>query len=311
MKQTSTLDQLLSVFWLRPETALWREIDIQTMKDFYFESPSLDFGCGDGVFSFLRAGGQFSPEFDAFQMVDKLGDFFKNVDVYDAYNPSLNPVIVKKPDYQIDLAFDHKENLLKKGSHLGLYKNSKIGDANLAFPIESTSVRSIFSNIVYWLDNPQAVFAEVSRILQVGGKACFMLPNKTLPEFSFYKSLFLDTQDPKWSFLKKLDRGRFASNIRQARSADEWEAMFTQAKLKVVGHQRHLSKTVIQMWDVGFRPLFPVLKKMVDKLPPEDLTDIKEEWISILKQFIEPIAQMDSSLCQGEEAAFHCYILEK
>ncbi|MFB2605609.1 methyltransferase type 11, partial [Rhizobium phaseoli] len=56
---TSVLEQLLSVFWLRPETAIWRYLDIEAMKSFEFEGRSLDFGCGDGLFSFIRAGGRF------------------------------------------------------------------------------------------------------------------------------------------------------------------------------------------------------------------------------------------------------------
>ena len=63
---TTYLEELLSVFWLRPETALWRSIDIETMKDFEFFAPSLDLGCGDSIFSFIRAGGRFDITFDAF-----------------------------------------------------------------------------------------------------------------------------------------------------------------------------------------------------------------------------------------------------
>lgn len=80
---TSTLNQLLNVFWLRPETALWREIDIRAMQSFSFKSPSLDIGCGDGIFSFIRAGGKFSSEFDAFQAMSGLDKFFEKVDVFD------------------------------------------------------------------------------------------------------------------------------------------------------------------------------------------------------------------------------------
>ena len=30
---------------------------MESMKGFEFKAPSLDLGCGDGTFSFLRAGG--------------------------------------------------------------------------------------------------------------------------------------------------------------------------------------------------------------------------------------------------------------
>ena len=63
----NNLRELLNVYWLRPETALWRSIDIEIMKDFEINGKSLDLGCGDGVLSFIRAGGKFDITFDDYQ----------------------------------------------------------------------------------------------------------------------------------------------------------------------------------------------------------------------------------------------------
>lgn len=51
------LKNFLNAYWLRPETALWRTLDVEAMRTFKVTSPSLDLGCGDGTFSFIRAGG--------------------------------------------------------------------------------------------------------------------------------------------------------------------------------------------------------------------------------------------------------------
>jgi len=311
MTRKDTLSELLNVFWLRPETALWRELDIRAMKSFAFNSPSLDVGCGDGLFAFIRSGGKFDQKFDAFRAMSGLDKFFDNVDVFDAFNEQTSPVVVKLPEYQIDCGFDHKENLLQKAGQLGLYASLKQGDANQPLPFANESFNSIFSNIVYWLDDPQSVLMEIGRILRPGGKVCLMLPNETLPEFSFYNQLFVKTGDPKWAFLEKLDRGRFSDNIRQARSQSAWEAMFKSAGLRVAEHKSHLSKTAIQIWDIGLRPLFPVLRRMADAIPEDDFVNIKSEWISTMRQFLEPLIDIDDSLTQGKEPAFHCYILEK
>jgi SAM-dependent methyltransferase len=310
MNKQNYLDQLLNAFWLRPETALWRAIDIQAMANFQFESPSLDFGSGDGMFSFIRAGGQLSSDFDAFKATAGLDKFFEDVDVFDAFDPKLSPLITKKPDYQIDVAFDHKQNLLSKAATLGLFKELKVGDGNQPLPFGNDSFASIFSNIVYWLDDPKSVLAELARILKPGGKICLMLPNRTLPEFSFFKSLAGET-NPDWAFLSRLDRGRLSDNVKQAKSAEEWQAIFGTAGLSVHEHHAHLSKTVIQMWDVGMRPLFPVLMKMANAIPEDKIDPIKSDWIATFKHFLEPISKMDSTLTQGQEPAFHCYILTK
>lgn len=311
MPPVATFDELFNVFWLRPETALWRELDIRAMRSFKFRSPSLDLGCGDGIFSFIRAGGGFHPSFDAFLSLSGLDRFFENVDVFDAYNEKMHPSLTHAPEYQIDWAFDHKENLLKKARLLGLYQNTQVGDANKPLPFSDGSFNSLFSNIVYWLDDPEAVIVEIARVLRPGGQACLMLPNRTLPEFSFYNQLYVKTGNPDWMFLEKLDRGRFGDNIRQARSGEAWEAMFASAGLRVNRHSAHLSKTVIQIWDVGLRPLFPVLYKMAEALTAERRLEIKKEWISTLRHFLEPLARMDEGLGQDEEPAFHCYVLDK
>lgn len=152
---------------------------------------------------------------------------------------------------------------------------------------------------------------EIGRILRPGGRVCLMLPNQSLPEFSFYNQLYVKTGDQKWKFLEKLDRGRFKDHIRQARPGQEWEGLFRNANLKVFEHKTHLSKTIIQILDIGLRPLFPVLKKMADQISSENYVDIKSEWIDTIRRFLEPMLDMDDELSQGTEQAFHCYILEK
>jgi len=308
----TSLVQLLNVYWLRPEIALWRELDIRAMSQFEFTSPSCDIGCGDGMFSFLRAGGSVSNQFDAFRVISNLDKFFENVDIYDAYEKNDDSsIVIAPPGYQIDVAFDHKENLLKKAMWLNLYSEFKVGDANQSLPFPNESFNSLFSNIVYWLDNPELVMKEIARILRPGGRGCFMLPNRSLPDFSFYNQLYLKTGEKKWRFLEKLDRGRFSDNIRQARSGGEWELLFRNANLQVVNHKTYLSKTAIQIWDIGLRPLSPLLKKMADSISSRNYADIKSEWIDTIRLFIEPIIDMDDELGQGAEPAFHCYILEK
>lgn len=307
----SHFDQLLSVYWLRPETALWRSIDIETMKDFEFIAPSLDLGCGDSIFSFIRAGGRFDITFDAFQSIGNLDYFFDKVDIFDNYNKPLSPIITKTCDYRISCAFDHKENLLKKAKTLGLHDNFIVGNANERFPFEDNLFNSIFSNIVYWLDDPSLAFKEIARILKPNGRCCVMLPNNTFPEFSFYYSMYLKKQDKNFQFLDLLDRGRISDNIKHAKTGEEWLEIIGKAGLKVVSHKKHLSKTTIQIWDIGLRPLFPLLHKMVANLDKENIVRLKKEWIETFKVFLEPIHNLDSGLNQDVEPAFHCFILKK
>ena len=167
------LRELLSVYWLRPETALWRSIDIETMKAFKVRGKSLDLGCGDGVLSFIRAGGKFDSSFDDYQFVGNLDMFYENADVHDVFAETYRPAIASDPSYKFTYALDHKENLLKKAEKLNFYDNFIQHDANKALPFEDGIFDSVFSNIIYWLDDPQRSISEVSRILAGGGAGCF------------------------------------------------------------------------------------------------------------------------------------------
>lgn len=307
----TTLNQLLNAYWLRPETALWRQLDIQAMSNFKFNSPSLDIGCGDGLFSFIRAGGEMSTNFDAFRFVTGLNEYFENVDIYDTYHDSSTFKVVRKPNYQIDVGFDHKSNLLSKSEVLGIYKKTIIGNANALLPFENDSFESIFSNILYWLDNPSDAISEIARILKPGGQACLMLPNHTLPEYSFYNEYYLKTNNPAYSFLEKIDRGRFSEHIKHSRTSTEWESIIHQSNLRLIKHVKHISKINMQIWDIGLRPLFPLLKKITDAIEDDKFLKIKAEWIETMQMFVEPLIDIDSDNSKSHEPAFNCYIVKK
>ena len=42
------LENFLNLYWIRPETALWRTLDVLQMKSIKFKKPILDIGCGGG-----------------------------------------------------------------------------------------------------------------------------------------------------------------------------------------------------------------------------------------------------------------------
>jgi len=216
-------------------------------------------GCGDGIFSFIRAGGQFGITFDAFQSVTNLDSFFDKVDIFNSFDENLSPDIVKKSNYQIDYAFDHKENLCKKAKTLGLYRHFKIGNANERLPFEDNMFYSVFSNMVYWLDDPEFIFSELARILKPEDRCCLMLPNKTFPDFSFYYNLFIKQKDVKFQFLEKLDRGRITDNIKHAKSTDEWTKIIEKSGLQVVKHSMHLSRAPLRTQPVYIQQMFQVL----------------------------------------------------
>lgn len=280
------LHSLLNAYWLRPETALWRACDIRAMRGFKMVGPSLDLGCGDGVFSFIRAGGELAPEFDVFT-VARLEAFFANVDVYDA--PPRGPIeVAKRPDYAISVGIDHKANLLAKAATLGIYEHLQKWDANTRLPYADGHFSSVFSNILYWLDDPDFTLREIHRILKPRGTACFLLPNKRLGEYRLG--------------IAELDRGR-TDNIKHLR--DDWSDALHKTGFKIEARVQYLSRPVIQLWDIGLRPFFPALKAMADAVPASEMAAVKTKWIETCEKFMAPMLANDSA------GAFECFTVRR
>jgi len=305
------MKELLKIYWLRPETALWRYLDINAMENFKFKSPSLDIGGGDGLFSFIRAGGEFELLFDAFKSMKKMNNYFDGEDVWNHYDDSLSPNIIKQPNYKIDYILDHKQALLSKAKTLNLYNNFIQHDANKKLPFSDNKFNTIFSNIVYWLDNPDKTLKEIYRILKKDGECCLFLPNSSYFDFSFYNELYLKTNNKDFEFLKFLDKGNL-SKMKSAKTYDEWKIIIENSGLLIKEHKMHLSKTAMQIWHIGLRPIFPLLLDMVNSIGnKEKIKNIKKNWINTFNMMLKPIAEIDDKLNPTDEHAFHMFILKK
>ena len=298
------LKQFLNVYWLRPETALWRTIDCVKMEELKFEKPILDIGCGDGIFSFIRAGGQFGLGFDMYLSVGNFDNFFANADIYNTFNENkLIYDIVQKPKYKIDVGLDWKQALLDKANFIGLYDKLIKHDANYRLPLEDNSFNTVFSNTMYWLDNVEGALREFVRIVTEEGKIILMLPDKNIKNYYIY-NYYLQNKS-LWA--KLLDRGRY-EQMKKCYAYDEWKRFFDSANLEIVSHDTHLSERLIRLWDIGLRPLSPVLIKMANSLGEAKRKEIKEEWIRICYDICKPFLEEES---HQQNNLFHLFVLKR
>lgn len=138
-----------------------------------------------------------------------------------------------------------------------------------------------------------------------------MLPNITFLESSFYYTFCKRNKIKELEFLRLIDRGRIEGNIKVVKSYDEWKRIINNSGLTIDDCIPHLSKTLIQIWDIGLRPIFPMLKKMTIHLDDKTLLDIKTEWVDFFQKIGRPIIENEKILNQGEEFCFFCFILRK
>lgn len=301
---TRCLEAHLNVHWLRPESALWDAIASAVVSEVPLASPSLDLGAGNGLFSFITAGGEFAPEYDWYHNADPHG-FWEGSDIYDTFVSGPRPEwIIRRPRYQMDCAVDCKPNLLRQADALDFYRETVLADANQRLPFADGVFATVFSNILCWLEPAEAALREIRRLLRPGGRALLCLPD---PRF-FEWCVSYRWRERDSDLLKLLNRGR--SNIIQwVLPYPEFRRLAETVGFSVAWHTTYLSQLTLKVWDIGLRPLSPVLIKMTRALKETDRLSLKAEWISSLRPFLTELFEMDRS--SPEPGGYRCICLEK
>jgi len=291
------IDAHLNVAWLRPESALWDAIASRLLSKFDLSPPSLDLGCGNGIFSFITAGGNFSLDFDWYRNADPKG-FWQNRDIYDVFHEFDHQWIIRKPRYRISVGADAKINLLKQAQRFDFYESAVVFDGNQALPFQSETFQTVFSNMLFWLDSPERLFSEIRRILRPDGSVLLCLQDHKFKEYC----QSYQWQELQSEVLRLLNRGRSLSNLWTV-SYDDLVNLAQQSNFEMTFHSYYISPLTARIWDIGLRPLSPLLLKMIEKLPEQDRLAVKAEWLQTLRPFIREIYELDTK--SKEQGGFH------
>ena len=298
------LKEHLNIWWLRPESALWDAIASERTHSIPIVSPSLDLGSGNGLYSFVAAGGAFDADYDWFVHARSRG-FSAAKDIYDVaavQDPARH--IRRRPRYRFDHAFDHKKNLLSQAAKLDFYGTLRAGDANGRWPYADGELKTIYCNILYWLNDPRTRFREISRVLARGGRAILCLQH---PRFKIMCESY-QWRARRSNYLRLLNRGRAETHHWTADDA-ELRSLAKSAGLKMVHHETYLSAETLKFWDTGLRPLSPALIEMARRLAPADRRAVKKEWMAATLPLLrEMLAQDRRDVRPG---GYHLAVLEK
>lgn len=298
----------IELYWLRPETALWRTMDALALRELGLDAVDLDLGCGDGLNSYCLVGGQLPLEIDDFVDVKTVpaATFFSGgADIYDT--PASSATVVPPPPHRIRTGLDWKRNLLDKASRLGLYENLIQHDANMPLPLPDSSYRSVFSNAVYWIDRIEVLLAEIARVLAGEGIATVLVPDRTLRNFYIHYRYVVGRN---WQWMAALDMGRH-SHIRHQYSLAEWDQRIRAAGLRIKDHRSYMTSRVIEISEVGLRPISPVLIKMANLLSPADRVAIKHEWVEYCMELAVPMLTSGWLDDPALPRVFHGFVLER
>jgi SAM-dependent methyltransferase len=302
------LEQWLNVYWLRPENALWRTLDVIALEGMEVRQPSLDLSCGDGIFSFLLAGGHFGREFDIFQGAGNLDDFYDNADIYDAAPEEYDPTITKRPEYNITVGTDWKPSLLEKADKLNFYDRLIKHDNNKELPFNNNQFNTIYTNSAYWVDNIKLHLKEIARVLDDTGTGIIQLKTQALTNF-------LDLLYEEYSqylgsnLIEIIDRGR-TDHYAHLYDDTGWEELLSDAGLRVVEKREPWTWVHTRLWDIGLRPISPHLIRMSNSLSDPQREAIKDDWIKSYQEMLTPFVDQNLNFGVPQPPPEIIYVVE-
>jgi SAM-dependent methyltransferase len=308
MDQMETkLRNFLNLFWLRPENGLITPFKSKAFEDLIFESPSLDLSCGDGLFMAIHLGAEFDEDFDYFKAT-KASEFNHDnfVDLFDEFNENYDVKFIKKPEIKIDYGSDWKQALLDKAEKVDLYKNLVLHDNNkLPLPFEDNFFKTIYSNSVYWVKEPEKLVKDIFRITKSGGNVFLevLTPNR-------YEILYELEKYLTPTAIDILDRKRRA-NTPGLRDLSEWKKIIQDAGFEIVEIKSvYPHKMLMDIWNIGLRPIAHLLIQMSDSLEDKKRHKIKQEWVEIFYQLFKPLLKIGESYTL-ENAPYLAFKLKK
>lgn len=296
------LAEHLSMYWLRPESALWDAIAANEIRSALVGRKNiLEVGIGNGFFSFLLFGGRFSDRFDWFYSVETTG-FRKNEDIFDHdAKIDLGEYIDKAPSQRLKYAIDHKQSLLNQATRLAFVDHPIRHDANNPLP-PLDGVETIYSNILYWLNDSMVVLRQWQDILPVGGRVVIVFPNSR-----FYRMCRSYSDSSRlWCLL---NRGRASSMMWHMDLSEFEEKISGDTDFKIVNGKTYLSDLTLKIWDIGLRPISPALIRMANAVDSLTRFEIKQEWCELMMPYMQEMLQKDME--SKGEGGFNLVVLEK
>ncbi|MCC7291150.1 MAG: methyltransferase domain-containing protein [Phycisphaerales bacterium] len=300
------LRRFLTAYWLRPENAFWMTLRSLSLSTVEWRGPSIDVSCGDGLFSFLHAGGELDPAFDVFASVGSLDRVtHEHADMFDFAGLQYAPPVTRRPARGIDVGTDLKDAMLAKASALGFYGRLIRHDSNERLPLPDASFETVYCNSAYWVEQIDGFLAELARIAAPSGRVILHVKLDSMRRY---------TLEP-WraalgeNFLRIIGRGRFEC-WKSLASRLQWERRFQSAGLRIADARAFATPTHSRLWDVGLRPIAPLLTRMAGALTPQTRAAIKRDWVDLFCELLDPMTRVGFDLSEtADEPAEMQYVL--
>lgn len=226
------LRRCLEAFWLKPFDAVWDAAVAVVLRRLRWDEPSLDVGCGDGLFMLLAAGGRLRLEEDRYTHPSRHEGCLISADA---------------PPRRCTVGLDCQARLLERARQTGAYRGLVCSDGQV-LPFPDRTFATVFSNALYWLPDWAAGLREMRRVVREDGQVVLLVPHARIAGFlrAFRRA--------PW-----IDQGRFARVTRLTGDRETWRRRLAEAGLHLTASVPVLDRTTIAQWDWSTRPLLPLL----------------------------------------------------
>lgn len=236
---TVLLRNFLETYWLKPFDAVWDASTASVISDVPMEEPSLDLGCGDGLFMLVALGGRARL-------------------AYDRYTASFDSLASDRPSRVFTIGMDWKAGMLDKAKHTHAYRHLIRADGQ-KLPFADGSFSTVFCNILYWLPDWRAALREMRRVLREDGRLILVVPDRSFGNHLRAHHWAQQYRQQGWvwaaNFFEWIDNGRFGTLTRLTGGRAEWKQRFAEVGLALSDSFPVLAPEAVTRWDFSTRPV--------------------------------------------------------
>lgn len=288
--KTTLLRRFVEAYWLRPENALWMTLRSLTLRDVHLARPSIDVSCGDGIFSFLHLGGVLDPAFDVFCSVADVDVRRRQPsDMFDHVETDYKPPVLSAPGVGIDVGEDCKASMLAKAGRLPLYERLVEHDNNNPLPFSDETFSTLYCNSAYWVTKIDLFLSELRRVTRDNGRIVLQVKLDSMKAHTVesHRAVLGDR------FLQIV--GSRFEHWPTMTNRTTWERRFADAGLRVLSATPFITAAHSRLWDVGLRPIAPLLIRMANGLTPLSRLAVKRDWGELMVDLLSPLCRPDLS----------------
>ncbi|MCH8150380.1 MAG: methyltransferase domain-containing protein, partial [Planctomycetes bacterium] len=168
-------------------------------------------------------------------------------------------------------------------------------DCNQPLPFDDHAFKTVYCNAAYWIDNIDGFLNELRRITQPNGRVVLQVKLDAMARYTL--AAYQDQLGPR--VLEIIGRDRLDC-WQSLADRGTWENRFAKAGLLVERETPFITATHAHIWDIGLRPIAPLLTKLANGVRAPTRDAVKTEWVDLFVNLATPLCDAHFNLFDGK-----------